>query len=680
MIKKLRVVGLILLAIAPIFSFEYPFLNFNEMLFLTPFSHYSSIEGLRNNNSFNLSFNEIDIINPITGEKFITPSLSLLDDLQYNDDYYNLYKINSEIDKQNKIGFFRDGFSLKSENTTNITNSLYLNYYNNSFTSSLIISNYGNSYTHFKDLYIGPGIETFLKWKSDYLTFDFYLNFKNSDNSIYPINELEPSSPVKFSDSAKASSSKKFIGAFLKYKKKNGNSEYQISTSLSYGSFSQEGQNSSPSLFDSDKTLWDNNYPRFHDNGFLSLKNSLLFSQNSSDTLKIIFSFKTNYTNASETFKLPSDGIVYDNNLKITNYGYGFEGTELNLSPEIRLIFGKAKKIRTEIRTAYNMYIYNIKNFSDKIGLNSFDYLFKISYNSQLIKSSIGYSSFSKPLNIIKLMYLSNKFTPYVLFQLQDNNWEKTDSISVLTYNYDNSKKFNRINRIKFKTEYQVNDSSAITFSALFSTMQYFWDKRYNKNKTAYIIGEIKESDNILITPKRQYTGFNLSINKSFNNGLFYSGITYMINKGNYNNEFNSILSSYIYSNLFLNKNIQEKFTEDYKLAYGNGLKFYLYSEIDIMDNLNLNIYFVHMPPINMTDYEIGDSSTSLIPVSLEINSKSLNLLAVGLNYQTGKMEFFIGLKNILNSTPVLLKNGIDNLPLLKYPGFSSVIGINYIF
>jgi hypothetical protein len=678
MIKKFKVIGLILLIVIPVFSFEYPFLNFDEMLFLTPFSHYSSIEGLRNKNSFNLDFNGINIINPITGEKFLSPSLSLIDDLQYNDDYYNFYRINSEIGKRSKIGFFRNGFSLKSENTINIVNSLYINYYKNNFTSSFIISNYGNSYTHYKDFSIGPGIESFLKWESDNLIFNFYLNYKKSDNSTYPINELETSQPVEFSDSAKASSSKKFIGITLNYHKKTEIIEYKILSSLSYGSSSRQGENSSSAFFDSEDMLWDKNYPHIFKNGFLSFKNIFSFLRKTSNNSKIKFSFKADYTNSSEMYNLPLGGIIYDDNLKLVNYGYDFKATELNLSPAIYIVLGGTKKLTTEIKAAYNMYLYSIEKYSNNINLGSFDYLFKIFYNGQSIKSSIGYSSFSKPLNLIKLMYLSNNFTPYMIFKLHNNNWEQTGSISTLTYTYDESKKFNKINKFNLKTEYQINNDFTIILSALFSKMKYFWDKSYNTDKKEFIIGAVKSSDNILFIPERKYMGFNLSINKTFDSGFLYSGVTYMINKGNYNNDFNSIVSSYLYSNLFLDKNVQGKFAENFNLSYGNGLKFYLYSEINIINNLDLNIYFVHMPPINMINYKIGDSSMALIPDTLENSSKSLNLLSLELGYKTGKMGFFIGLKNILNSTPIIIKNGIDNTPLLKYQGFSSIIGINY--
>ena len=176
--RKFLIVFIFLFIVIPLLSFEIPFLNINEMISLTPYSHFSSIEGFRNNNSFYLYFNDISLTNPITGDIFLTPSLFLSDKLNSKEGCYNIFNIKTERKSNNNTGFFRDGFSLKSERETNIINSLYFNYSKEKLNSMFIISNYGNTYTHFKDSFIGPGIEGFLNWKSGNIIFNLYMNFK----------------------------------------------------------------------------------------------------------------------------------------------------------------------------------------------------------------------------------------------------------------------------------------------------------------------------------------------------------------------------------------------------------------------------------------------------------------------------------------------------------------------
>ncbi len=692
--KRMIIVFILLIMIMPLHSFEFGFINFEEMIYLSPFSHYSSIEGLREKNSFELNFNGISLINPITGETFITPSSLLLNKIELNNDFTEKIDIFSDNGNKNSLGFIRDGFSLKSEKTTDITNSLYLNYGKNKFHSLFIISNYGNTYTHFKDSFIGPGIETYLNWKQKNLNLNFYMNLKKNNDSVYPLDEIEQSEPIKFSDDAKASSFKKFIGGALNYLKKTRRFSINLLSSFSYGSYSQKGKNSSYSSFDSENSLWGKNYPRNFETGFFNFKNHFYFTKKDKN-IALKFSLKFDYTSANNSFGLPENGIIYDESLKVDNYGYDFSIHNLNILPSIDFKIGGDKGFFVETIIGYNMFHYNIKkhgeninfdstDYSDKSGtktinLSSFDYTGIISYKGEQIDVSAAYSSFSKPLNLIKLMYLSNNFTPYFLYSLEEGEWRFQNSILSSPYFFNESKKFNRISRLKFNIKYQNEDNLTLGFSVVSDKMNCFWDRRYSsENINTFIVGMIEKNDDILFSPERKYTGINFSVKKSFEKDFLNAGITYMISKGNYNNEFNSVLSNYAYSNLFLESSVQQKFIENYKLTYGNGLKIYFYSNIFVSENINLKLYFVHMPPLNMIDYKIGSSSFGILPDSVENTSKSLNLLSLGLGYKSGKIKFFIGLKNILNSTPVMFKNGVDNTPLIKYPGFSTFIGINY--
>jgi len=680
--SKKAILLLFLFLLVAQFSLSSFFLDFESIISLLPFSHYYSIDGLEYNNSYKMFFNDIDLTNPLNGKSFFSPSRTLYKNIdKQNNPFINLKLVDE--DYTNHFGLFTDGFSLKEENSKKTENSLLFDYANNNIKTALIVSNYGISYEHYKNKFSGPQAEFSLSFSKGILNLSLYSKISNSDDSSFLFDELESGKKIEFFKQAKANLNKKFLGASLLLNKIYSKSSLRLLTSFSYGDYDKKGNSSSESMFNLLENKWTNNYPKAKKMKFSNFKAKISYGYKTKYfTIKPFLKFKT--VNSNQSISYPQNGVVFGNLLKIKNYGYELNTREMNFSSGLSLKYSKKTKSPfVSLLLNYNNYTYGGDNWEDKITLNSIDINTKAGYKNSNILFYLQYSKYSKPLNHMKLSYLSNSFYNSFAEIFLDNRWQFLYQIDSPAYEYDGSKNFNSIDRLEFYVEKNFGNIT-ISTKTLLSNIKNFWDRWSTnpKNDTGsqiYHIGAIsKDNESILFNPERKFFGFNLSLNANLSNFDLLTGISYLKTKGNYNNHFFSILNSFgSNSDLFLNTGIQSYFTEDFNSAFGNGVKYYLISNYILNKSISIKGYFLHLPPVNYITFS-PIISPHLSVKNIENKGESLNLLSASLFLNKGNFEVFFGISNILNSTPGIYYSALDETPLINYPGKTILAGILY--
>ncbi len=682
------ILALLFTASGMLFSGDFPW-NFEELLFLTLFSHYESIGGERAGN-FLLDFEGINLTSPIDGSPFLIPSLHLFSDLK-SDTFFSPEFHISENKSVREIGFYRDGLLLKSGETTDIRNSLF---YSNNISEKIFfnvsIFNLGNSHYHYDNVFHGPAAEFFMKYRGENSVLNFYSFFSKTNDSSLEFDELEPPKKVKFKDDAFASYTKLFTGFSYTYE----NSSLKFSSKLSYGLKNQDGEKNGIALFDSNTNSWSGNFPFAISSSFLTINNSISLKLSNEDNFKIFPSLNFEYLSGKTKRETSGEGIIYDNSIKISGYGYELNSSLMRISPSFRFLKGLGEdSINLTLNIGYELLWYSGGTPGKSIFLNSPRILSKIDFQSEKIKGMIGVSYYSTPITLAKLLPLSNNFFNYKISFFENGIWNEIEISPALKYHYDNSSSYNRTKKAFFSLSYG-DKNSKITFNSVLSKTSDFWDRMDNsssyikegnifiKDKNGEIINigtPSKEKDNILFSPERTFLGLNLCLLLNSESLKFIAGVTYMKTTGTYDNQYISILGEYgSDSIIFLSPNIQNKLIDNFDLSFGNGIKLYSKIKYLLSENLNAELFFVHLPPVNYFTYTNGVSPISFVPDSRE-KSTSYNNLSIGFNYSPSKIKVYLYVKNILNSTAPLLFPVNDSSEFLKTTsGLGLFVGLVY--
>ncbi len=675
-------------AISMLFSGDFPW-NFEELLFLTPFSHYESIEGERAGN-FLLDFEGINLTSPIDGSPFLIPSPHLFSDLKSNTLFSPEFYI-SENKSSGKIGFYRDGLSLKSGETTDIRNSLF---YSNNISEKIFFNvsvlNSGNSYYHYDNVFHGPAAELFMKYRGENSVLNFYSFFSKTNDSSLELDELEPPQKVKFKDDAFASHTKLFTGFSYTY----DNSTLKFSSKLSYGLKNQDGEKNGIALFDSETNSWSGNFPFAVSSSFLTIKNSISLNLSNEDNFKLFPSLNFEYLSGKTKREISGEGIIYDNSIKISGYGYELNSSLIRISPEVHFSKGlREDSISFTLKIGYELLWYPGGATGESIFLNSPEILSKIDFKAEKIKGMIGISYYSTPITLAKLFPLSNNFFNYKISFFENGIWNDIEITPNLKYHYDNSSSYNRTKKAFFSLSYG-DKNSKITFNSVLSKTSDFWDRmdtsssyiregelfiKTNNGESINIGTPSKEKDNILFSPERTFLGLNLNLLLNSESLKFIAGVTYMKTTGTYDNQYVSILGGYgSNSIIFLSPNIQNRLIDNFDLTFGNGIKLYSRVKYIFSENLIAELFFVHLPPVNYFTYTSSISSIGYVPDSRE-KSTPYNNLSIGFDYSLTKIKVYLYVKNILNSTAPLLFPVNDSSEFLKTTtGMGLFVGLVY--
>ncbi len=686
--KRVFLITFIAFFIKSIFA-EPPW-DFNTYFYTLPFSHFKALEGNRFDN-YTLEFNGIDLTSPIDNSPFLIPSPYLFSDLK-NDSLISSKFTLVKRENRDTLGFYRDGLSMKSGETRDISNTLFFSKsFSDSFLLNIGILNSGKSYYHYNNIFYGPGVEILSIYNKGNSKLSFYGNIQFTNDSSYPFDELENSSRLKFEDNALAKFTKIFGGVSYIY-----DSEFlKFLSSFSYGEKSQKGDNRKTAYYCSNTNSWAENFPYDLSDSYFKFKNKISLRLINNKDFKIIPTANIILSSANSKMEIPEDGIVFDNNIKIFDYGYSNNASLTQISPALYLykVFNN-NSVKLFINTGFDLLWYSGKNWQKSVFITSPKIISGINFKFGFLRMSSGFSLYSYPINLAKLFYLSNNFYPYSISFFDGNNWNSIKIENNIKYGYDNSSSYNRVKRVNLSLSYKKNNLN-FKLSSVFSKTTDFWNrmdtlsdfeeingifiKKSNCEKI-YIGAPLENKKNILFSAFREFFGINLNISKHSEKLKFLFGVSYMKTTGNYDNQYYSILDSFSSDSiLFLSPNMQKSLLNSFDLSFGNGVKVYSHIKYNFSKRLNFEFLFIHLPPINYFTYTASGSSIGLTPDKREKTS-SYNNLSAGINYSSGKITFYLFVKNALNSSPPLILGAWDSGTLKTAEGIQSFVGIFYRF
>ncbi len=664
--------------------------DFNTYFYTLPFSHFKSVEGSRFDN-YTLEFNGIDLTSPIDNSPFLIPSLYIFSNLKNDSLISNKFTL-VKREKRDTFGFYRDGLSMKSGASRNISNTLFFSKaFSDSFSLSIGILNSGKSYYHYNNVFHGPGVEILSVFNKGNSKLSFYGNIQFTNDSSYLFDELENSSKLKFEDDALAKFAKIFGGISYIY-----DSDFlSFLSSLSYGGKSQRGDNQKTAYYSSNTNSWTGNFPYNISDSYFKFKNKISLRLIDNKDFKIIPTAHIILSSANSKREIPEEGIMFDNNLKIFDYGYSNNATLTKLSPA--LYFSKAfnnDSVKFFADAGFDFLWYSGENWGKSILLASPKIISALNIKTGALRMLFGFSLYSSPINLAKLFYLGNNFYPYSLSFFDGNNWNNIKIQNIIRYSYDNSSSYNRVKRVNFSLSYKKNDLN-FKLSSVFSKTTDFWNRmdtlsdfvesngifiKESNCEKIYIGAPLESKKNILFSPYREFFGINLNISKHSEKLNYLFGVSYMKTTGNYDNQYYSILDSFSSDSiLFLSPNMQKPLLNGFDLSFGNGIKVYSHIKYNFSKRLKLELLFIHFPPINYFSYATSGSAIGLIPDKREKTS-SFNYISAGGNYSFGKITLSLFIKNALNSSPPLMLSVWDNGTLKTAIGIQSFIGIFYRF
>jgi len=669
MIKKILFIVLMLIFTSIIGWTQY--LNIDESIFMLPYTHYYSNEGLFNRSSFDIEFNEIDLNDPFTGEFFVIPSRLFYKEinLEFID---NKKSINIISNTDESITLFRDGFSLKRKSNSNVVNQLFFSKNFNNFNFGIAVSNYGNTFYHFDNRFVGLSGQGFLNYNNQKISIKSYFYYSQDNYSNYAFDDTENSNIITFNENAMADRKKYFLGLNINY---NIFENLFIKLNINNGNENIKGENLNESYFDTEENLWKDNYFRNLKKDFLKTDFRVYYEKQIN---KFIISpyLLISANNYKYNKEYNPYGVIIGNYYKILNYEFNSKILLNKYNLGLILFYNKKMQEGLYFKSNLNYVLYKYSIEDLKIDLKSLNLFSRIGFKKNNFNAFLNLNHFSKPLNLNKLLYLSNGFSPFTIQEIGDENSNNNIIIEPVKYNYFESESFNKYLNINLNFELTLNNYK-LSSSLVYNKYNKFWDS-FNLNDKIYIGEVIKDDKDILFNPQIEFIGANINLNYKSNNLKYLAGFSYLSTKGNYNNYFYSYFNSDSYlSFLFLNTDSQENFGKTwYSSSFGNGIKFYFKGEYKINNKITSILYFVHFPRINF--YLMNLENGEIIINNSVKQTTTLNYLSLILSYKFKKFNIYLGVKNILNSTPETFINAFDQNILNKFDTFSTFIMVKY--